>query len=215
VVRGRFKLRLDFSAIARVTQQTFHYDIKQRTSMTPSTVAASMPPTTPMPIARRLLATAPVEIASGSTLRPKTIEVIRIGRSRILQASIVAAINPTLSFYKCTANCMMRIAFFTDKPRIAIIPILNTRRSRGRDGWSAWLSSYQEKRNNSFDGLHLALRTLQTRSRMAHFPVASMIESAPLDNVGSGLGSITAMPAVSASNYAFLSEATAAQRLCS
>ncbi len=50
-----------------------------------------MPPMTPVPMARRLLAPAPVAMASGTQPRMKASEVMTIGRSRSRAASMAAS----------------------------------------------------------------------------------------------------------------------------
>ena len=55
------------------------------------TVAPSMPPITPVPSDCRLLAEAPVAMASGTQPRMKASEVMMIGRSRSRAASTAAS----------------------------------------------------------------------------------------------------------------------------
>ena len=57
------------------------------------TVAASVPPITPVPIEWRLLAEAPVAIASGTVPSTNANEVMTIGRSRSRAASTAASKN--------------------------------------------------------------------------------------------------------------------------
>jgi len=86
-------------------------------------VAASMPPSTPVPIERRAAAPAPEAIARGSTPSTKASEVITIGRNR-WRAAVTAASNadiPRAAF--CAANSTMRIAFFAASPIKVTRPI--------------------------------------------------------------------------------------------
>src|SRR5256885_312578 len=71
-----------------------------------------MPPITAVPIATRLLAPAPVAIASGSTPKMKAKLVIRIGRRRMRAASSAASITRLPDFSACSANSIIRIAFW-------------------------------------------------------------------------------------------------------
>ena len=86
-------------------------------------VAASMPPSTPVPIDRRLAAPAPVAITSGSTPRMKAIEVIMMGRKRSLAASIADSTSERPSWCCWLANSTMRMAFFADSQISVTNPI--------------------------------------------------------------------------------------------
>ena len=83
-----------------------------------------MPPITPVPIACRALAPAPLEIASGNTPMMKANEVIRIGRKRSLAASITASRSGLPCWRSAMANSTIRIAFFAARPITVIRPIL-------------------------------------------------------------------------------------------
>jgi len=75
-----------------------------------------MPPITPVPIARRLLAPGPVAIASGTQPSPNASEVITIARSRSPAASIAASRGAMPARTRSMANSQIRIAFFADRP---------------------------------------------------------------------------------------------------
>ncbi|MNZ61047.1 hypothetical protein D3C78_791300 [compost metagenome] len=82
-----------------------------------STVAASIPPITPVPIEWRLAEPAPALIASGTQPRMNASEVITIGRKRSLDASSAASNGPMpFSSRIITANSMIRMAFFAARP---------------------------------------------------------------------------------------------------
>ena len=57
----------------------------------PMNVDATMPPITPVPMAFRAAAPAPLAVASGRTPRIKVYAVIRMGRRRSRAASIAAS----------------------------------------------------------------------------------------------------------------------------
>ena len=88
-----------------------------------SSAAVSMPPITAVPIATRLFAPAPVAIASGNTPKMKAKLVIRIGRRRIRAASIAASMTRLPFFSSCSANSIIRIAFFAASPIVVSRPI--------------------------------------------------------------------------------------------
>ena len=79
---------------------------------------------TPVPMAWRLLAPAPVEIAKGNTPPTNAIEVIRMGRKRSRQASSVASTNSLPCDCSSRANSMIRMAFLAESPMMAISPTL-------------------------------------------------------------------------------------------
>lgn len=83
-----------------------------------NSVAATVPPIMPVPMAMRLLAPAPVESASGITPAIKAIEVIRIGRKRVLAAEIAAADSVMPFLTAASANSTIRMAFFDDSPMV-------------------------------------------------------------------------------------------------
>ena len=78
----------------------------------PSTVAAIMPPATPMPTAFWLAEPAPVATAKGSTPRMNASDVIRIGRRRWRAACSVASTRLRPAAICSSANSTIRIAFF-------------------------------------------------------------------------------------------------------
>ena len=83
---------------------------------TATTVEATMPPITPVPMARRLFAPGPVAIASGTQPRPNASEVITIARMRARAASSAASSTP-MPWRTCSiATSQIRIAFFADRP---------------------------------------------------------------------------------------------------
>src|SRR5690554_2519435 len=87
-------------------------------------VAEIMPPITPVPTARWPAEPAPVANTRGITPMIKASEVIRIGRKRRRQAVSVASIKPLPSCCRLRANSMIRMAFFADRPMMAIRPTL-------------------------------------------------------------------------------------------
>ncbi|KAG1319295.1 hypothetical protein G6F63_014808 [Rhizopus arrhizus] len=83
-----------------------------------------MPPITPVPMAWRELAPAPVEIAIGITPMMNANDVIRTGRKRRRAASMVAS-RRFLPAARCsTANSTIRIAFLAASPMMVIRPTL-------------------------------------------------------------------------------------------
>lgn len=94
------------------------------TKKTPMTVAAVMPPITPIPIEFWLPEPAPVAIASGVTPSTNASYVIKIGRSRFRAASKVASIM-VFPLRSCSiANSTIRIAFFAARPIVVSRPTL-------------------------------------------------------------------------------------------
>lgn len=89
-----------------------------------STVAAIMPPVTPVPIACRAPAPAPVLMTSGSTPNTNASEVMRMGRSRKWAASSTASTRPCPSACRSFANSTIRMAFFVERPMVASSPTL-------------------------------------------------------------------------------------------
>ncbi len=87
------------------------------------TVAVTMPPSTPVPMAFWAPAPAPVATASGSTPKPKASEVMMIGRKRSLAPSRVASISPIPCSTPALANWTIRMAFFVVRPSVASRPI--------------------------------------------------------------------------------------------
>src|SRR3546814_10717536 len=76
----------------------------------PKPVAASMPPTTPVPTAIRLAAPAPVAMNRGTMPPTKANEVMMIGRNLSFTASSVASIGDLPSASSSIANSTKRIA---------------------------------------------------------------------------------------------------------
>ena len=87
------------------------------------TVAVSIPPITAVPIAIRLLAPAPVAMASGNTPAMNARLVIRIGRRRMRAASSAASITRLPLRSACSANSIIRIAFLEASPIVVSSPI--------------------------------------------------------------------------------------------
>ena len=83
-----------------------------------------MPVNTVMPIDLRALAPAPVAITSGTTLRMKAIDVIRIGRKRARAASTADWMidSPSCS-RRSRATSTIRMAFLADSAISRIRPI--------------------------------------------------------------------------------------------
>ncbi|CAJ8004818.1 hypothetical protein X896_6311 [Burkholderia pseudomallei ABCPW 1] len=77
-----------------------------------------------MPIAICAPDAAPVANASGSTPTPNASEVITIGRSRSRAASSAASASDMRCATRSFATSTIRIAFFADKPIVAISPTL-------------------------------------------------------------------------------------------
>ena len=71
---------------------------------------------TPVPIARRLLAPAPVAIASGTQPKPNASDVITIARRRVFAAASAASRADMPSRTCSIATSQMRIAFLADRP---------------------------------------------------------------------------------------------------
>ena len=92
------------------------------TKITASTVPVSMPPTTPVPMARWLAEPAPVARNSGTTPSVKAMEVMMMGRNRRWAAA--SAASTTLLPWACRslANSMIRMAFLADSPMMVISP---------------------------------------------------------------------------------------------
>src|SRR5258706_14559285 len=86
-------------------------------------VAASMPPTPPVPTEGRPPAPAPEENTSGETPRMNARDVMRMGRNRRRAASTAAAewLKPSSLFI--SAYSTIRIAFFAASPRRVTRPI--------------------------------------------------------------------------------------------
>ncbi len=83
---------------------------------TATKVEARMPPITPVPIARRLLAPGPEAIASGTQPRPKASEVMTMARMRARAASFAASSTDMPARTCSMATSQIRIAFFADRP---------------------------------------------------------------------------------------------------
>ena len=86
-------------------------------------VTPSMPLNTATPSATRISAPAPLASTSGTTPRMKAKEVIRIGRSRSLDASTVASKAVLPSSCSCLANSTIRMAFLLARPTSTTRPI--------------------------------------------------------------------------------------------
>jgi hypothetical protein len=83
---------------------------------TATIIDARMPPITPVPIARRLLAPAPLAIASGTQPKPNASEVMTMARKRA-PAAASAASRADIPAWTCAiATSQMRIAFFAESP---------------------------------------------------------------------------------------------------
>ena len=76
-----------------------------------------------VPMAIRLLAPAPVEMASGRTPKMKEKLVINIGRSRIRAASSAASMTRLPCFSARSANSTIRIEFLAANPIVVSRPI--------------------------------------------------------------------------------------------
>ena len=81
-----------------------------------NSVAASIPPITPVPMEWRLAEPAPELMASGTQPRMNASEVITMGRKRSLAASSAESKMPLPSARSNTANSTMRMAFFAARP---------------------------------------------------------------------------------------------------
>ena len=90
----------------------------------PMNVATSIPPMTPVPMACRLAAPAPLLIARGNTPILNARDVITIGRNLSLAASTADSIisKPSCSRL-CCANSTIKIAFFAARAISVISPI--------------------------------------------------------------------------------------------
>jgi hypothetical protein len=89
---------------------------KSGAKITATSMDARMPPITPVPIARRLFAPAPVAMASGTQPKPKASEVMTIARRRDLAAANAASRAGIPSRTCSMATSQMRMAFFADRP---------------------------------------------------------------------------------------------------
>ena len=90
----------------------------------PKNVAVVIPATTVIPIDVRAPEPAPVEIANGNTPRMNAKDVIKIGRKRILAASIAASTTSIpRSSTRIFAYSIIRIAFLAAKPTKVNKPI--------------------------------------------------------------------------------------------
>src|SRR5262249_24986318 len=89
---------------------------KSGTKIVAMKVAASIPPTTPVPMERRAPAPAPVAIMSGSTPRTKASEGITMGRKRSRAALSAASAALLPSRNPCWANSTIRSAVFAARP---------------------------------------------------------------------------------------------------
>ena len=81
-----------------------------------------MPPMTLVPSACWLAPPAPVATTIGSTPQTKARPVIRIGRKRKLQASIVASTRGLPWARRSFANSMIRMASLAARPMMVIRP---------------------------------------------------------------------------------------------
>src|SRR5580704_5939322 len=93
------------------------------TNRTARQVEASMPENTVMPMDLRALAPAPVASTSGSTLRMKAKEVIRIGRKRACAPAIAASKALTPCAWRSRATSTIRMAFLADSAISSMMPI--------------------------------------------------------------------------------------------
>ncbi|CFO00475.1 Uncharacterised protein [Bordetella pertussis] len=85
-------------------------------------MAASIPPSTPIPTARWLAAPAPVAMASGTTPRMNASDVIRMGRKRRRAASTADSYRPCPRAYWSLANSTIRMAFLAASPITVTMP---------------------------------------------------------------------------------------------
>ena len=90
----------------------------------PSTVAAIIPPITPVPTAIRLAAPAPLASTSGTMPIVKASEVMMIGRRRKRAAALTASMRERPRSSSSMANSTIRIAFFAASPMIVMRPTL-------------------------------------------------------------------------------------------
>ena len=79
-------------------------------------VANTIPPATAVPTEWRPSCPAPVANTSGITPRMNASDVMRIGRSRMRDASIAASTIDSPRLLSCSANSTIRIAFFAASP---------------------------------------------------------------------------------------------------
>ncbi|MNZ30715.1 hypothetical protein D3C78_479940 [compost metagenome] len=82
-----------------------------------------MPEKTATPMAERISAPAPLASTKGSTPMMKASEVIRMGRSRSLAASMAAASGDRPANSSSRANSTMRMAFLAESPTSTMSPI--------------------------------------------------------------------------------------------
>ncbi|MNL80919.1 hypothetical protein D3C87_2078900 [compost metagenome] len=73
-------------------------------------------------MARWLAEPAPEAMASGTTPRPKAMDVMTIGRKRRCAAVSADSITPLPCACRSFANSMIKMAFFADKPMMVISP---------------------------------------------------------------------------------------------
>ncbi|CAM4168697.1 hypothetical protein PAYE108092_20845 [Paracoccus yeei] len=88
------------------------------------TADVAMPPRTPMPMDFCAAAPAPLAKASGMTPSMKASVVIRIGRSRMREASTAASSKGLPCFRSISANSTIRMAFRAARPMVVSIPTL-------------------------------------------------------------------------------------------
>ncbi len=81
-----------------------------------------MPPITPVPMARRLLAPGPVAMASGTQPRMNANEVMTMARMRKPAASMAASRAGMPWCTRSMANSQIRIAFFAARPTSVTSP---------------------------------------------------------------------------------------------
>jgi hypothetical protein len=84
--------------------------------ITDRNVEATMPPATVVPTELRAAAPAPVAMASGSTPRMNANDVIRMGRSRMRDASTAASTIDRPRSRICSANSTIKIEFLAARP---------------------------------------------------------------------------------------------------
>ena len=82
-----------------------------------------MPAKTATPMACRISEPAPWDLTNGNTPAMKAMLVIKMGRSRSLQASSAASTMPMPSCCFSRANSTMRMAFLHARPTSTIRPI--------------------------------------------------------------------------------------------
>ncbi len=81
-----------------------------------------MPPITPVPMACKLLAPAPVAVAIGTQPRINAIEVMTIGLIRKRAASTADSTTDMPACRLSTANSIIKMAFFADRPTSVTMP---------------------------------------------------------------------------------------------